>query len=282
MKDPSAHAEILAIRQATKIVGNYRLLGTTLYVTLEPCIMCAGAIIHARIQRVVFGADDPKGGSISGIKDVRCLQAVTADNGIFPHSTGATTMRLRGLSPSTRPEASTHRSIFSIGSTFIMDASQFPERMIFIEKNPCQRMKFYSETNQERMRILTLDEEMKLDAELTRQDAPDCHSRPEYRPATRRDNGTKVEECIEENEHARPFRVIRSFAEVRGRVQPESCRFLPEAFGNAKSGKVVVELQQPIVSIIFSLSAFQRGTSQKLSPPKQGRSSSPVLGVSTC
>jgi tRNA(adenine34) deaminase len=64
LNDPSAHAEILAIREAARLLGNYRLTGTTLYVTLEPCIMCAGAIIQARIQRVVFGADDPKGGGV--------------------------------------------------------------------------------------------------------------------------------------------------------------------------------------------------------------------------
>ena len=62
MSDPSAHAEMLAIREAAKLRGNYRLTGTTLYVTLEPCVMCTGAIIHARIGRLVFGTRDPKGG----------------------------------------------------------------------------------------------------------------------------------------------------------------------------------------------------------------------------
>ncbi len=61
--DPTAHAEILAIREAAEKIGNYRLVDTTLYVTLEPCIMCMGAIIHARIQRLVFGALDPKTGA---------------------------------------------------------------------------------------------------------------------------------------------------------------------------------------------------------------------------
>ena len=64
LNDPSAHAEILAIRRAAALLGNYRLAGTTLYVTLEPCLMCAGAILHARIGRVVFGAADPKGGVV--------------------------------------------------------------------------------------------------------------------------------------------------------------------------------------------------------------------------
>ena len=62
--DPTAHAEILALRQAGKILGNYRLTDLTLVVTLEPCAMCAGAISHARIGRVVFGAEDPKGGGV--------------------------------------------------------------------------------------------------------------------------------------------------------------------------------------------------------------------------
>jgi tRNA(Arg) A34 adenosine deaminase TadA len=62
--DPTAHAEIVAIRAAAAKLGNYRLTGLTLYVTLEPCAMCAGAISHARIGRVVFGAEDPKGGAV--------------------------------------------------------------------------------------------------------------------------------------------------------------------------------------------------------------------------
>ena len=61
--DPTAHAEIVALRAAAKHFGNYRLAETTLYVTLEPCIMCAGAMIQARIGRLVFGADDAKGGA---------------------------------------------------------------------------------------------------------------------------------------------------------------------------------------------------------------------------
>lgn len=62
--DPTAHAEILALREAAERLGNYRLTGLELYVTLEPCAMCAGAISHARIGRLVFGADDPKGGAV--------------------------------------------------------------------------------------------------------------------------------------------------------------------------------------------------------------------------
>jgi tRNA(adenine34) deaminase len=62
--DPSAHAEVVALREAAKELGNYRLLGTTLYVTIEPCAMCAGAMVQARINRLVYGADDPKGGAV--------------------------------------------------------------------------------------------------------------------------------------------------------------------------------------------------------------------------
>lgn len=61
--DPTAHAEIVAVREAAQMLHNYRLTGTSLYVTLEPCAMCAGAIVQARISRVVYGADDPKGGA---------------------------------------------------------------------------------------------------------------------------------------------------------------------------------------------------------------------------
>ena len=62
--DPTAHAEILAIREAAAQVGNYRLTGSTLYVTLEPCVMCAGALVHARIARLVFGARDLRFGGV--------------------------------------------------------------------------------------------------------------------------------------------------------------------------------------------------------------------------
>lgn len=62
--DPSAHAEIIALREGAKHLGNYRLIDTTLYVTLEPCAMCVGALVHARVKRVVFGAFDPKAGAV--------------------------------------------------------------------------------------------------------------------------------------------------------------------------------------------------------------------------
>ena len=68
--DPSAHAEIIAMRDAAARLGNYRLAGCELYVTLEPCVMCAGAIMHARIARLVFGATDPKTGACGSVVDL--------------------------------------------------------------------------------------------------------------------------------------------------------------------------------------------------------------------
>jgi tRNA(adenine34) deaminase len=68
--DPTAHAEIIAIRAGAQILQNYRLLETTLYVTLEPCVMCAAALLHARVKRVVFGAYDPKAGAAGSRFDV--------------------------------------------------------------------------------------------------------------------------------------------------------------------------------------------------------------------
>jgi tRNA(adenine34) deaminase len=68
--DPTAHAEIVAMRAAAAFVGNYRLLGCTLYVTLEPCAMCAGAMIHARLDRMVYAAADPKAGAAGSVLGV--------------------------------------------------------------------------------------------------------------------------------------------------------------------------------------------------------------------
>src|SRR5580693_9034612 len=68
--DPTAHAEIVALREAASVLGNYRLNGCTLYVTLEPCAMCAGAMIHARIDRLVYAADDPKAGAAGSVLNV--------------------------------------------------------------------------------------------------------------------------------------------------------------------------------------------------------------------
>jgi tRNA(adenine34) deaminase len=68
--DPTAHAEMVALREATRVAGNYRLSAATIYCTLEPCMMCAGAMIHARVARLVFGALDPKAGSAGSIYNV--------------------------------------------------------------------------------------------------------------------------------------------------------------------------------------------------------------------
>ena len=87
LKDPSAHAEILALRRAAAAEGNYRLAGTTLYVTIEPCLMCAGALIHARVSRLVFGATDPKGGAVVSLygvlQDGRLNHRLEATGGVL-------------------------------------------------------------------------------------------------------------------------------------------------------------------------------------------------------
>lgn len=70
LNDPSAHAEIMAMRDAGNVIDNHRLVGCSLYVTLEPCLMCAGAMIHARMERIVFGAADPKTGAAGGMFDL--------------------------------------------------------------------------------------------------------------------------------------------------------------------------------------------------------------------
>ena len=69
-RDPTAHAEMVALRAASARLDNYRLAGTTLYVTLEPCAMCAGAMVHARVQRLVYGATDPRAGASGSILNV--------------------------------------------------------------------------------------------------------------------------------------------------------------------------------------------------------------------
>jgi len=68
--DPTGHAEIVALREAGSIIGNYRLEGCELFVTIEPCAMCAGALLHARIKRLVYGADDPRAGAVHSILQV--------------------------------------------------------------------------------------------------------------------------------------------------------------------------------------------------------------------
>jgi tRNA(adenine34) deaminase len=71
--DPTAHAEVLALREAARAAGNYRLTGATLYATVEPCLMCVGAIVHARVGTVVYGVPDPKGGAVRSLLDPNAL-----------------------------------------------------------------------------------------------------------------------------------------------------------------------------------------------------------------
>ena len=80
--DPSAHAEMLALREAAQYLGNYRLVGCELFVTLEPCVMCVGAIFHARIARVVFGACDPKTGACGSVLDLFAEQRLNHHTGV--------------------------------------------------------------------------------------------------------------------------------------------------------------------------------------------------------
>jgi tRNA(adenine34) deaminase len=85
--DATAHAEINALREAGKRIGNYRLVDTTLYVTLEPCVMCMGAIVHARVKRLVFGAYDPKRGAVCNALELAAADflnhAVAWDGGVL-------------------------------------------------------------------------------------------------------------------------------------------------------------------------------------------------------
>jgi tRNA(adenine34) deaminase len=91
--DPTAHAEIQALREAAAALGNYRLTGCILYVTLEPCIMCAGAIMHARIARLVYGAADPKTGACGSVVDLfaesRLNHHTTVEGGLLAAECGA-------------------------------------------------------------------------------------------------------------------------------------------------------------------------------------------------
>jgi len=91
--DPTAHAEIIAMRNAAEHLGNYRLIGCTLYVTLEPCAMCAGAIQHARIARLVYGASDPKTGACGSVVNLmsepRLNHHTTLSSGVMAAECGA-------------------------------------------------------------------------------------------------------------------------------------------------------------------------------------------------
>ncbi len=87
LSDPTAHAEVLALREGSAKLGNYRLLGSTLFCTLEPCIMCAGAILQARVHRLVFGVEDPKAGAArslySLLEDGRLNHRVNVTSGVL-------------------------------------------------------------------------------------------------------------------------------------------------------------------------------------------------------
>ena len=91
--DPTAHAEVLALRDAAAVVGHWRLLDCTLYVTLEPCVMCAGALVNARIGRVVYGATDPKAGAVASLYEVcadeRLNHRPPVEHGVLAEECGA-------------------------------------------------------------------------------------------------------------------------------------------------------------------------------------------------
>lgn len=106
--DPTAHAEMRALREAGRRCANYRLVDTTLYVTLEPCLMCAGALVHARVDRLVFGAYDPKGAAAGSRMDVLCSEwlnhRVRVDGGVLQAECG---VLLRGFFQARRHREST-------------------------------------------------------------------------------------------------------------------------------------------------------------------------------
>ena len=97
LADPTAHAEIIALREAGRGLGNYRLPGATLYVTVEPCPMCCGAALHARLARVVYGALDPKAGAVESLyrllDDARLNHRVEAAGGVLAEECGAVLRR---------------------------------------------------------------------------------------------------------------------------------------------------------------------------------------------
>ena len=93
LADPAAHAEVLALRAAGRAVGNYRLTGATLYATVEPCVMCCGAALHARVARVVYGAADPKFGGVESLfrllDDARLNHRAETRGGVFADESAA-------------------------------------------------------------------------------------------------------------------------------------------------------------------------------------------------
>jgi tRNA(adenine34) deaminase len=93
LSDPTAHAEVLALRAAGARIGNYRLTGATLYATVEPCVMCCGAALHARVARVVYGATDAKAGGVASLyrllDDARLNHRAVADGGVLAGDSAA-------------------------------------------------------------------------------------------------------------------------------------------------------------------------------------------------
>jgi tRNA(adenine34) deaminase len=91
--DPTAHAEMIAIREAARAIGDFRLVDATAYVTLEPCVMCAGAFVHARIPRVVYGCTDPKGGAVHTLfsigRDARLNHVFACEAGVLAEESAA-------------------------------------------------------------------------------------------------------------------------------------------------------------------------------------------------
>jgi tRNA(adenine34) deaminase len=110
LKDPTAHAEVIAIREAAAFLGTWRLIGATLYVTLEPCAMCIGAAILARVQRVVFGAKDPKAGACGSVLNIPAETALNHRVEVMGEVLGPASLALlqqffRSLRQKVRPEA---------------------------------------------------------------------------------------------------------------------------------------------------------------------------------
>jgi len=95
--DPSAHAEIIALREAAEVLKNYRLNNTRIYVTIEPCVMCAGSLIHARVEEVIFGVSDPKGGGLVTLyqlgNDARLNHQLKVTSGVLKAECGAIIQR---------------------------------------------------------------------------------------------------------------------------------------------------------------------------------------------
>jgi len=92
LNDPTAHAEVMALRAAGEVLDNYRLCDTTLYVTLEPCVMCLGAIVHARVERLVFGAHDPRAGAVESafelLQSGKFNHEVVCEGGVMAEACG--------------------------------------------------------------------------------------------------------------------------------------------------------------------------------------------------